>query len=87
MEIIEIPESFVNFCDTSTDEPCSETDAGCVESVGACYPMVALDELYFQVLLSDFTGNEVDLILGGQITFVLTIARTCDDCRATARTH
>lgn len=79
MEIFEIEESFINFCDVDTT-PCAETDASCVDVVGACIPMYAVEDLHFQVLLNNFTGLEVDLILGGQITFNITLARTCDDC-------
>lgn len=83
MEIIEIPESFINFCSSSSSVPCSETDAGCVETIGACYPMYEVDDLHFQVVIQVGSSDpNLDGIVSGAIKFYVTLANSCEECDA-----
>lgn len=80
MDIIEIKESFVNFCTDGVGEACNETDANCVDVIGACYPTVEIDDIHFQVLIGNLTETQTELLLGQTIKFYVSIASDCDTC-------
>lgn len=78
MDLVDIPESFVNF---TTDGSTTETDFSCVDSVGGCYPISDLNDVKFQVLMTlGIDDANYDRIIGGLATFHISVAHSCDEC-------
>lgn len=83
MEVLEIPEAFVNFClgTGAYQTPCVDTLSDCVQDIGSCYPLSDMNDLHFQVLLSVGSSDDnLDGIVSGTIKFYIGYTTDCDNC-------